>query len=173
MPLGDRAALQQEACYSRGKTHVKGAKPLWQWPSLGFIPVPKAQEALGSPCTRLQAAHALSLMVGDDSKSKGRYLHSPGCPQHPPPKYFKIYSVSIGLLNPLTQLPRAGRNRILFLNGNVTILLTCKKKKTPQKFTIRYVCAASLFFSFYKATKDIKYRTSKDHMKRMSGSIKI
>lgn len=30
VPLGDEAALQQEACHSREKTLVKGAKPLWQ-----------------------------------------------------------------------------------------------------------------------------------------------
>lgn len=44
--------------------------------------------------------------------------------------------------------------------------------KNNKKITIRYVCAACSFFPFYKATRDIKYRTSKDHMKRMSGSAK-
>lgn len=138
----------------------------------GYYPSAKGfRNALSSPCTRIQAAHALSLMVGDDSKSKRRCLHSPGYPQHPSPKYFKNYSVAIGLLKPSNTNSQSRKKQISFLNGNVTILLTCKKAQ-QKKFTIRYVCAASSFFPFYKATKDIKYRTSKDHMKRMSGSVK-
>lgn len=82
----------------------------------------------------------------------------------------KSFQFPLPYWNPLTQLPRAGRDKILFKMETSQYFWLAKNP--TKKVTIRYVCAASSFFPFYKAMKDIKYRTSKDHMKRMSGSVK-